>query len=322
MRWEGLTVFSFFDAEGWHGFVAAVHGARTNATTLAKTQLRASGLAGAAGGVRQRMQERELVAQSRGASALLISYPKSGRTWLRYLISRYLNDVYALGETVTLTSMFRITPNWDLDPQRGLSAFGFADKPGVPLVASTHRSWRRSFERTGLPVLVMVRDPRDVMVSAYFHHTKHKGRLETDIASFLRRPDYGVADLVQYLNGVAGGVAGRRCLIVAYEQLSAEPVTTATAVIDFIGAKLHPALIADAVAASRFAAMREAEQATGIPGHDYDRADPDSLRMRKGVAGGWRGHLSADDSGFIEAECRRTLTPAAIAMLAGTGFGS
>ncbi len=65
--------------------------------------------------------------------------------------------------------------------------------------------------------------------------------------------------------------------------------------------------------------MQQSEQKSGIPGHDYDRADTESLRMRKGKAGGFGDYLDDDDIALIEKRCGEELSPAAMELVRQTG---
>lgn len=256
-----------------------------------------------------------LAVQSGRIDAVLASYPKSGRTWFRFILSSYLGRACDLGFTPDLHSMFRVMPNFDMDPVRGLPAFAFAGhRPRVPLIAVSHLPYARRRFRS-FPTVLMVRDPRDVMVSAYFHATRHKHRFHGGIAEFLGDPGQGVPALTAYLNGWASGLDARRHVVVSYEDLTRDPRAETARVLDFLGIAVNPALVAEAVEAARFGNMRELEQTAGLPGHDYDRADSESLRMRRGKVGGFADYLTPDQVALIDRACARDLTDKARAIL-------
>src|SRR3546814_10093390 len=73
-------------------------------------------LKGVARAMRRRLRdEPPLRLAAARADAFLVSYPKSGRTWLRYLLSCYFAESAKLGFEPDLTSTFRILPNFDRD---------------------------------------------------------------------------------------------------------------------------------------------------------------------------------------------------------------
>jgi Sulfotransferase domain len=247
--------------------------------------------------------------------AFLVSYPKSGRTWLRFLLSCYFARVAQLGFEPDLRSTFRVHPNFDRDAERGLAVFvGQEQDVQIPLLAVSHRQYERRFFG-GKPTIILVRDPRDVCVSAYFHETKHKQRFTGNIAEFIEDDIYGIPAIVRYYNGWAQGLAGSKSLVISYEEMSRNTAETVRAILKFLGQPADEAALADAVEKARFSKMQKTEQKTGIPGHDYDRSDNDSLRVRKGKVGGYADMLSPPEADRIIAICRDTMVPEAKALM-------
>lgn len=270
--------------------------------------------------VRRRWRdEPHLRSAAAGADSFLVSYPKSGRTWLRFLLSCYFADLAQLGFEPDLTTTFRVLPNFDRDPVRGIGAFVHnAGGDRLPLVLVSHLTYnpRLFLDR---PVIFLVRDPRDVIVSAYFHATRHKKVFSGDIGAFLDDPTYGLPALFRFLNGWAEGLRGRRHILVSYERMQAEPEATVGGILSFLKMENHGDLLCKAIAAAQFDRMRDKERDQGIPGHDYDRSDTLSLRMRSGKTGGFAEWLAPAQAALILARCRRELTPRARAMLTATG---
>ena len=251
--------------------------------------------------------------------AVLVSFPKSGRTWLRFALSCYFDRAASLGLNPDLTTTFRVLPNMDHDPVRGLPIFGYRGNPRIPLIAVTHRTYEPSFFRNA-PVIFLVRDPRDVMVSAYFHATRHKHRFSGSLKAFLKDREQGLTALLHYLNGWALGLGAHPHLVVSYEAMSAAPADAIAGVLRFLAVPCDEIALAHAVEASSFEAMRRSEEQVGIPGHVYNRNDEQSRRMRKGKAGGYAEYLDDEDLAYVVAGCTNGLTSAAQALLAHTGF--
>jgi alcohol sulfotransferase len=263
-----------------------------------------------------------LAAVAASADAFLASYPKSGRTWLRFILSTYFARTAGFETPIDLHNMFRILPNFDFDPVRGVPAFEFAGSGAaraVPFVPVSHHGYQTSRFRAR-PIIFMIRDPRDVMVSAYFHATRHKHRFEGDISSFLRDDGQGLPALTRYLNGWAAGLARHERHIVSYERLTADTEGGVRDIVQFLGRDVNEAELARAVDASRFEAMRAREQKQGLPAHEYDRDDTESLRMRRGKVGGFGDYLSDADSRFIETSSATLLSPPARELVAMTGM--
>lgn len=257
--------------------------------------------------------------------AFLASYPKSGRTWFRFILAHYFAQLIA-GSTeqpdgaIDLFSMFGIVPNFDLDPARGVPAFRYqTQRPQLPLILVTHHHYKRSLF-LGRPVIFMVRDPRDVVVSAYFHATRHKHRFSGTVDAFIADEGQGLPALINYLNGWAEGLQSRESAVLSYEELTRDTVGASARIIEFLGYIPAEEALRMAVAAAGFEAMRELELQSGLPAHDYDRADTESLRMRRGKVGGFENYLSDAQIERIQMSCEKALVPSAKRLMARTGM--
>jgi len=93
-----------------------------------------------------------------GGDVFLVSYPKSGNTWTRFLIS---NLVYP-EQPANFGNINELIP----DPE-GLSKRHLARLPR-PRVIKSHQYFHPRYER----ILYVVRDPRDVAISEYHFHRK------------------------------------------------------------------------------------------------------------------------------------------------------
>ena len=122
----------------------------------------------------------------------IISYPKSGRTWLRLLLGKALCEHFnvdkkLLLETHSLTRSAKMPAT--LFTHDGA---GFGDKNSWNELA-TDKSFYRNKK-----VVFLVRDPKDVIVSSYFHVTKRQGRFEGSLSEFIRSDIYGIKKIVTF----------------------------------------------------------------------------------------------------------------------------
>lgn len=260
----------------------------------------------------RRLRNRRLLQRAApSVDAFLVSYPKSGRTWLRYLLSCYFAKVANLGFEPDLRSTFRILPNFDRDAERGLPAFLGRDlSVAIPLIAVSHRQFDAPL-LGGRPTIILIRDPRDVCVSAYFHETKHKHRFSGTIGEFIEDQDYGVPAIVRYHNGWAKGLNDSCSMVVSYEEMSGNTQMVVRQILDFADVPIDETALAEAIEKARFSKMQKTEKDTGIPGHEYDRADSDSMRVRKGKVGGFADTLSDAEADRVLEICRKSMLPEA-----------
>jgi hypothetical protein len=242
------------------------------------------------------------------ADAIFISFPKSGRTWFRMFWSAYW--------------CHRAGRDFQLDP---------AGIDGMPSVFFTHDRWEHltevSFSKRILgqyllpaaaaaktPKLLLARDPRDVIVSLYFHLTKRGERKRlvkpASLKELVRDPEFGVAMVVRLLNDWNtewGATTSFR--IMRYEQARAEPESAMREWFAFCGiATPEPAAFAHALAFSDFDAVREREKGGGFRNKllsARDVSDPESFKARRGVVGGFSDYLDADDIAVCNAAMAR-----------------
>jgi len=251
----------------------------------------------------------------------LCSYPKSGRTWLRFIVANYLIRAHDLGIKLDFDTLFHVLPNLSTNLRRGIDAFRFVGDDRIPLMLSSHRAYSDDEFGAG-DIVYMLRGIHDVLVSSYFHAThqrRRRRRFTGDIKEYLRSADRGLGRYIAYQNSWAPVLTDRRALVLTYEQLSNGTEETATRVLEFLGVEVRETTLREAVGDSAFEPMQATEIARGIGGQRYDRSEPEARRVRKGKVGGYVDYLDDDDVEYITTRCRAELTPAARGLLSSSG---
>src|SRR6516164_2887870 len=90
----------------------------------------------------------------------IVSYPRSGNTWVRFLIGNLLHPE----SQVTFASVEKLVPEIYFLPDRQLRAMS------RPRVLKSHEYFDPRYKR----VIYFVRDPRDVAVSMYYYSAKRR----------------------------------------------------------------------------------------------------------------------------------------------------
>ncbi|WP_420392436.1 sulfotransferase domain-containing protein [Acuticoccus sp.] len=222
---------------------------------------------------------------------MCVSYPKSGRTWLRAMLA-------GLGVDARFTH--------------------FGDAPGAG-------AWGLHARHVRAPVVdeprivFLHRDPRDVVVSFYHHLHKRRRpslarqvrwrvsgtRPPPELGRFVRSPRFGLEKVIAYNLATAQLAA----LPVAYEAMSERTADTLAEVAGHFGAHPAPQEVARVVAEHEFAVMQARERA-GVAGESWLRAkepgDPSSYKVRRGKVGGWRDELDAATQDWADEVLRRT----------------
>ncbi|MDP6429766.1 MAG: sulfotransferase domain-containing protein [Rhodospirillales bacterium] len=228
----------------------------------------------------------------------LISYPKCGRTWLRYMLGLYLlggrdgnpMDVYDISlaepDFATIYVNHDDYPHWKPLAELETDKSKFADKK----------------------ILFLVRDPRDVLVSNYFQYTKRGDKekandtgFDGSIGDFIDHEIGGLGNIIQFYNIWARNRnVPRKFQCLTYEDLHQNTKDTLIEMIEYLGWPATDARkIDDITARASFANMQSQEKEDGggegfrMRASDID--DPESFKMRRGKIGGYGDYLSEMD---------------------------
>jgi len=230
--------------------------------------------------------------------AYVVSFPKSGRTWFRTMLGTALQLQFGT-RTVDPTSVHLM---WMFDPN--VPRLLFTHDVNAHLNHVDSISWDGHRYRSKKTIL-LVRDPRDTIVSLYFEMTKRVGAYDGPIDAFIRQDAGGIASLVAFLNSWIRNLHRvRASLLLTYEDLHRQPHTAVRTALDFIGARdVSDENIAEAIRLSSFEAMRRMERAGAVQHVRLRPAnvdDPQSYKVRSGKIGGYREVLSPQDCAFLD----------------------
>jgi len=146
----------------------------------------------------------------------------------------------------------------------------------------------------GLPrVVYIVRDPRDAMVSYYYHNRRGKAEFDTSIDEYVERNATWPCDWGEHAGGWSTQADRENVLLVRYEDLKARTFACFRTILDFCRLELTDDELVDYIERSSFEKMQKAEEPVGV------RSARDIRFIRKGVAGDWRSELSPESAQLI-----------------------
>jgi len=249
----------------------------------------------------------------RRADYVVVSFPKSGRTWLRATLTFYYAERYGLGETPLL----EFANLHYLDRRIPKIFFTHDDDPNARPEALGRDKSRYRKKR----LLFLVRDPRDVCVSMYFHRMKRDLDLDRPIFDFANGPDGGLRTTVTFLNIWAEALgAVERSLCVSYEAMHAEPEATLDRVLRFLGESPDPGAIGRAVERAHFDKLKALEKQGAFQSGRLtpaDNDDSDSFKVRRGKVGGYADYFDPDQQRVLDAVVEGELSEFFASQLAG-----
>ena len=229
-------------------------------------------------------------ASVRPLDVFLCTYPKSGTTWLGYLLAQLLKE--SPDEQLGLDSFNRYVPDVNTLYRRRAGLVGLAGL-GDPRFMLCHAEFDPTLPR----VVYVLRDPRDVMVS-YWHYQRflRPGHVES-LAEFLQRPAYFPCAWDAHVRGWLLPRRHPNLLVLRYEDMHADTAGVLRQVLDFAGLSVEPAAIAAAVDQSRFSRMRAAEERFGV---GDKAAGTDERFVRKGRVGSWQEEMGPAELRLLE----------------------
>lgn len=232
----------------------------------------------------------------------LLSYPKCGRTWLRFMLG-----VYALkggpGDPLNIEQISAANP----------------DLATLEISHDDYPHWKPAGEIVtekkvykDKRVIFLARDPRDAIVSYFFQYTLRGDKdlakdssFDGDLSEFVRHDIGGLPSLVSYYNTwAANRDVPAAFLLITYEDIQKDVRGSLKQVVEFLGWPDYGADVLDrAVAAGDFESMHQLEASNALdnvrlqPPKD---GNPEGFKVRRGVVGGFRDYLSERDIEWID----------------------
>lgn len=253
------------------------------------------------------------------ADAYIISFPKCGRTWLRLMIGRALQQQFQLSHPNINEKTLLLEPLAELHPN-------------IPKMIVTHDDdphWKKPDELElskkkykNVKIIFLARDPRDVVVSAYFEQKKrvsfwleglkkephlqaYKERIKAydgELSTFIYEEVGSLDSLIKFYNIWAENRhIPKDFLLIRYEDLHTNPHTELCKTLDFLGVKYEEKVIDEAIQYSSFDNMRqmEKEETTNLKLKPTDPNDTDSYKTRKGKVGGFTEYFTEAEITYI-----------------------
>jgi hypothetical protein len=252
------------------------------------------------------------------ADVVVVSFGKSGRTWVRVLLSRFFQLRFGLKPSAFI----------------GFDNLHRKDE-GIPRVFFTHDNYLRDFTGNrdtkrdfhGKKVVLLVRQPADVAVSQFhqwkFRMRPHKKGLnrypehgrEVDVFGFVTDEDAGLPKVIDFMNGWARELPNlKRVLIIRYEDLRRDTAGELRRVLEFMGQRPTEAELADCVAFASVENMRKLEEKSvfwlaGSRMKPGDKRNPESFKVRRAKVGGYRDYFDDAQLARLDALTEERLLP-------------
>ena len=249
---------------------------------------------------------------------IFASYGKSGRTWVRVMISRYFQLVYKLPDNILM----------------GFDNYSRINRD-IPKIFFTHDNYLRGYTGNvdskrdfyNKKTVLLVRQPQDVAVSQFFQW-KYRMRPakkamnkypahEADISvyDFVKDENQGLSHIIEFMNNWARELPNiEKLLVVRYEDLRTNPEQEMTRIVEFLDLEANEEFLRDTAEFASVENLRKKEQEnyfwrSGSRVQAKDVNDPNTFKVRKAKVGGYRDYFDDDQVAELDAMVDSRLLP-------------
>lgn len=222
----------------------------------------------------------------------IVSYPKSGNTWMRFLIGNLLFQ----DEIITFSNIEQRVPDIYQNTNRKLLQIP------QPRILKSHEYFDPRYKK----VIYMVRDPRDIAVSYYYHCIKFGViNQEHGIDRFLNRFIKGeIDDFGSWEKNVGSWLGARKgdpdFLLLRYEDIVNATEDALKKIAIHLEINATDKLIVRAVKLSSFDRMKKLEKEQSNQWKPTKKSNKNFSFVRRAQCGGWIKELSKEASEKIE----------------------
>ena len=234
----------------------------------------------------------------RSSDVILGAFPKSGSTWIRFI----------LANLISLRELEGVEVNYHLINGPLVAAYDSHRFPtipysSIPRFVVTHLPYRR--RRFGrYRSLHLLRNPGDTMVSLYEYIKARtdKHRFRGSFSDLLRDPKRGVAAWCAHVRSWRPAADAT----ITFEDLQRDAPTAIASVFTALEIGLPPRSVLDqAIERSSFQAIRTVEEEKGLDARARGHLATGFRFARRGIVGEWREAFTADDLRFLNHSLER-----------------
>jgi hypothetical protein len=235
----------------------------------------------------------------------IVTYPKSGTTWLQMIVYQLTTD-----GAMDFAHVDEVAPFLEMVLMpRGRQ---ISDLRTTPRIVKSHLPYHDIPKGPGR-YIYGIRNGLDVAVSYHHHARKYMSGLKhLSLDEFFGRFMAGEVPYGSWFEHVAAWLRNKdrlNVLVVTYEELSADLEAGVKRIADFCGITIDPAAMPRILERCSFAFMREHDARFALPtgAPPPTPAAPEPAFIRRGQVGGWRQELDERFLSDFQEACDRRL---------------
>lgn len=230
---------------------------------------------------------------------IYLSYPKSGRTWLRVMVNRYLDAKLGLG--LVHGNLFEVEKRLQDSPLQ----MEWTHLTAAMLLQRHYFGMNMQLPQAvaGVPVVLVVRNLYATLCSAYYHARYRIEVFQGEPGAFVRDPRFGVMKIVAFYNMLPSlmELLGELHTI-NYDAMRANPAAALKAALQPVVSPIDESLVHTIAAATTLDWMRDQArrpQYHGTPMADYHPEDPKFRAIKFAGHRRYRELFSPSDLDYI-----------------------
>ena len=250
-----------------------------------------------------RLQQIEEKFVPRKGDIFIATYPKSGTTWVSYIVNQLLDEPQ--GHTEKIVDAVPWLQDCDINQVLEMKS---------PRVIKTHDLWRWVPKSDMLKFIFCYRNPKDVCCS-YYHHINYFSNDYQYSVPFSQYFD----DVFTTYNGAEYGsyfefhkewfeqLGNPQILFINYEDMVENLVREVKKIAQFLKVEICASKLETIVSSSTFKSMSQNKYCD----YSWDRgAGKNGKFLRKGKVGSWRDEMTQDQSFLVEKMAKEKLEDA------------
>lgn len=217
----------------------------------------------------------------------LASYPRSGNTWTRFLLTEILSE-----ESASFDNINRVIP------EMGIHVRAKVQLPNGGRLIKTHEPYRKEYKRA----VYLVRDFRDVVLSQYARERElglYNTNFDEYVDAYLDGRLSGFGAWQQHLPSWLDSPLAHNgnLLVIKFEEMRKNPEPSISRIVDFLGLPADSNRVRTAIANNSVERMRAKENAA----RTLPKSTGEEGRfVRKGAVAGWRERFTEQQLRLVD----------------------
>ncbi|MBI1194820.1 MAG: hypothetical protein GC138_03105 [Gammaproteobacteria bacterium] len=219
----------------------------------------------------------------------LVSFPRSGNTWVSFMLANIMIEKLELDVRVNLFNIHGFVPDihqgQDIPEHTGFFPF--------KRIIKSHAEFTPDYKN----IIYLTRDPRSVMASYHVFLTK-LGFVDMSVSEFIRNPSVGIEAWVRHVDGwMNQPVPGTRIRLFSYESFLSDFAGNVQELAFLLGFTLNGEQVDRITDRCSFAHMKELEKTTASLANV--RHDKQFAFVRQGSSSSWDDTICEEDIAYI-----------------------